>query len=235
MRISWFSCGAASAVACKLDLIKYPNTRLVYQKIWSAHPDNDRFIKDCEKWYGRKIEVIHSPFYKTQFDVIKATRYINGPAGARCTTELKRKVRKYFEQENPGITSQMFGMTYDEVKRADRLLANNPAFEFPLIQAKITKEECYQILNAADIELPVMYKLGFNNNNCIGCVKGGKGYWNMIRKHFPDTFKKMSLLEREIGRSCIKGCFLDTLEEDAGRHKLPNIDCGLLCYKGDLE
>ena len=23
------------------------------------------------------------------------------------------------------------------------------------------------------IEIPVMYRLGYNNNNCVGCVKGG--------------------------------------------------------------
>ena len=31
-----------------------------------------------------------------------------------------------------------------------------------------------------------MYDLGYPNNNCIGCIKGGMGYWNRIRKDFPD-------------------------------------------------
>ena len=227
--VLWFSCGAASAVACKIGLNMYPNARVVYQKIWSAHADNDRFLADCEEWYGKKIEVIHSPFYKTHFDVIRATRYINGPAGARCTTELKRKVRKYFEYQNPNIKKQIFGMTADEGKRVSRLLVQNPSFEFPLFEKGIYKKDCYQILLQKNIELPTMYKLGFNNNNCIGCVKGGKGYWNMIRKHFPDVFKEMSLLEREIGRSCINGVYLDELSPTAGRHKRPDIECDLLC------
>lgn len=91
MIILWFSCGAASAVACKLALAQWPDARIVYQHIESAHADNKRFIADCEKWYGKNIEVISSPFYRDQFDVVRATRYINGPAGARCTTELKKK------------------------------------------------------------------------------------------------------------------------------------------------
>ena len=56
--ILWFSCGAASAVACKIALKQYPGARIVYQHIASSHPDNARFVADCEKWYGKKIEVI---------------------------------------------------------------------------------------------------------------------------------------------------------------------------------
>jgi hypothetical protein len=72
-----------------------------------------------------------------------------------------------------------------------------------------------------------MYKLGFHNNNCIGCVKGGMSYWNMIRKHFPEEFDKMAKLERELGRSCLKKYFLDELPEDAGRGQPPLVqECG---------
>ncbi len=232
MIILWFSCGAASAVACKIALEKYPDARIVYQHIESAHPDNARFIADCEKWYQKPIEIIKSPFYRDQFDVIKLTKYINGPAGARCTTELKRKVRKYFEAENPGIILQVFGMDSSEKHRADRLLADGQAYSFPLIEKGYTKADCYQILGAEKIELPMMYRLGFANNNCIGCVKGGKGYFNMIRQHFPDHFRRMALLEREIGRSCINGTFLDELAPDAGKHDEPDIECGLFCNAG---
>lgn len=51
MIILWFSCGAASAVACKISLEKHPDARIVYQHIESAHSDNVRFIADCEKWF----------------------------------------------------------------------------------------------------------------------------------------------------------------------------------------
>ena len=227
MKILWFSCGAASAIACKIALEKYPDATIVYQHIASAHPDNERFIADCEKWYQKSIIRIRSMFYTDQFHVVKATRYINGPAGARCTTELKKKVRKQFELENPGIELQIFGMTADEKHRADRL--NDQPYWFPLIEQGIYKQECYERLHVAGIDLPQMYKIGFNNNNCIGCVKGGKGYWNMIRIHFPDKFNQMAELEREIGRSCINGRFLDELSPDEGSHKEPDISCGLFC------
>lgn len=71
---------------------------------------------------------------------------------------------------------------------------------------------------------------------CIGCVKGGKGYWNKIRQDFPGIFESRAKMERELGRSCINGVFLDELEPSAGRMEkaiLP--DCGMLCQLDYLE
>jgi len=41
-----------------------------------------------------------------------------------------------------------------------------------LIDNDLSKENCLAIIDRAGIEIPMMYKLGYNNNNCIGCVKG---------------------------------------------------------------
>ena len=45
------------------------------------------------------------------------------------------------------------------------------------------------MLQNAGIELPEMYKLGYQHNNCIGCVKSsGAGYWNKIKIDFPERY-----------------------------------------------
>ena len=51
--ISWFSCGAASAVATKLALAESDVT-IVYCEVVEEHPDNKRFLKDCEEWFGQE-------------------------------------------------------------------------------------------------------------------------------------------------------------------------------------
>lgn len=235
MKIGWFSCGVTSAVACKLAVEKYgkDNVRLFYIEIDSAHKDNARFIKQCEDWIGVEVEYRRSQKYADQFDVIRKTRYVNGAGGARCTKELKKNVRYDVENEVE-YDGQIFGFEWSkkEINRAIRFAQQYPSAKpiYPLIDVKLTKTMCADILLKNGIELPEMYNLGFHNNNCIGCVKGGKGYWNHIRKHFPDTFEKMSLLEREVGRSCIKGRFLDELTENEGRHEPPILpDCGTFC------
>lgn len=233
--IGWFSCGITSAVACKLAIDKFgaDNVMLYYIDIKSAHEDNERFIADCERWYNSKIIKVSSHKYLDQFDVIEQTRYVNGPSGARCTQELKKRVRWKIESDHD-YPPQIFGFEYSkkEINRAVRFTQQYPLANsiFPLIENKLSKEFCAGLLLENGIRLPKMYELGFHNNNCIGCVKGGKGYWNLIRVHFPETFDRMAELEREIGRSCIKDRFLDEMTETEGKHEPPILpDCGTFC------
>jgi hypothetical protein len=52
----WFSCGAASAVAAKLTIEKYPDVRVVNNPVVEEDEDNERFLSDVETWLGVKIE-----------------------------------------------------------------------------------------------------------------------------------------------------------------------------------
>ena len=53
----------------------------------------------------------------------------------------------------------------------------------------------------AGIEIPIMYKLGFKNNNCMGCVKASSpAYWKLVEKTFPEMFERMNAMEMELGR-----------------------------------
>jgi len=235
--ITWFSCGITSAVACKIALEVYKNVDVVYIGIDSAHKDNERFIADCEKWYGQEIKTVtNTKGYKTQFDVIEDTKYINGAYGARCTLELKKKVREKIQgQYNRQVSG--FEFSQKEINRAIRFKQNYPSTNpvFPLIDRKLNKNECAGILAMQGIELPEMYKLGYNNNNCIGCVKGGAGYWNKIKQDFPIYFRTMAKLEREVGHTCIKGQYLDELPKTKGHIPKAVIPaCGVFCQAANV-
>jgi len=242
--LAWFSCGDASAVAAKLACEKYgARCEVLYCDTFAyEHPDNKRFFNDVEEWLGRTIKVLRSPDYRDIYDVFEKTRFLRGPKGARCTTELKKNVRKAYQMADD---IHIFGFTADETmpacKRPDKdRVANfyreNPELyaEFPLVEAGMTKPDCHRRIREAAIELPAMYKLGYHNNNCIGCVKGKKGYWNKIRRDFPHAYEKMAVKERELGFS-LTGVFLDELPPDAGRYKdEPDIECGVLCIQEEL-
>lgn len=76
-----------------------------------------------------------------------------------------------------------------------------------------------------------MYDLGYPNNNCIGCVKGGMGYWNRIRIDFPEVFEARSKLERKVGYSILRDCYLDELDPNRGNMNTEIFpDCGIMCY-----
>lgn len=230
--IAWFSCGATSAIATMLALREYSNVKIYRIETGSEHPDNERFMNECEvKLFKQKIEIARSIKYRNVIDVITNKRFINSPFGASCTYELKKQVRYKIEDEIKCWEHQIFGFDSAERKRAQRFSEQYPSTKplFPLINHNLSKADCLAILSNNGIRLPEMYRLGYNNNNCIGCVKGGKGYWNMIRKDFPETFNTMANLERQIGHSCIKDCFLDELPVTSGRTHEIIPECSIFC------
>ena len=205
---------------------------IIYTHVANQHPDSLRFLEDCEKVLGRKITVLMSERYKSVDDVIEKTRCINTPYGAPCTRLLKRDVRKEWENRHPDHHIYVWGFDCTETGRADRLVKAMPDYEheFPLIEKGITKEEAHGIAWRLGIKRPVMYDMGYPSNNCIGCVKAGKGYWNKIRMDFPEVFERRAKQEREIGHSCIKGVFLDELDPNSGNMNQEVMeDCGIMC------
>lgn len=242
--LAWFSCGDPSAVAAHLARRKYgAKCEVLYcDTLAYEHIDNLRFLRDVERWLGIEIVIRRSHEYRDIFDVFDRTGWLVGPAGARCTTELKKRVRYAYQRPDD---VHVFGIAADEQHRVARITAENPELrvEFPLIDARLSKADCHRIVREAGIELPVMYRLGFANNNCIGCVKGGMGYWNQIRRHFPDAFDRMARQERKMNVAICKTerrdgshrqripVFLDELPLDAGRDAVPpDMECGVLCF-----
>jgi len=239
--VVWFSCGAASAVAAKICLSKYAGEyeiAIARCVVANEHPDNDRFAADCEKWLGVPILNLSSDRYADCWEVWDSAKFLVSPYGAPCTGAMKKEVRFKFEMEwYPDV--QAYGYTYEEQERAKRFRQTNPEVTLitPLIDEFVGKSDCLAMIERAGIEIPTMYKLGFNNNNCIGCVKGGMGYWNRVRIHFPDVFDRMARLERSLSHAICrqdgKPVFLDELPKDAGRHVEPEIQCSLFCFRAE--
>ena len=231
LRVCWLSAGVSSFIAgCLAKGID----EFIYIDIADQHPDSIRFIKDCEMVYGKPVQIIRSEQYNSVDDVCRAFRFVNSSHGAKCTEVLKRRVRKKWEYEHRDYDiTYVWGMDCTEKHRATRIQETMPDFqhEFPLIEKGLTKQQAHAICAQLGVQRPKMYDLGYQNNNCIGCVKGGKGYWNKIRVDFPEVFERRAKMEREIGHSILNGTFLDELDPNAGRMQEEIMtDCDLFCY-----
>ena len=231
--VAWFSSGVSSAVATKLVIDQIDE--IFYTHIDDQHSDTMRFILDCEMWFGKKVSVMQSPYKNVETACKSQTGgWLNTAGGAACTQFLKQRVRIDWEWNQPiGLKLRyVWGMDCTEQHRAERITEKYHKQEhlFPLIDAKISKEHAHQILAASGIKRPAMYDLGYHNNNCIGCLRGGMGYWNKIRVDFPEVFASRSRLEREVGHTCLKGVYLDELKPNRGNFDDPIAgDCGILC------
>ena len=237
----WFSCGAASAVAAKLTLDLYGHTHkvsVINNPIKEEHEDNQRFLKDVEVWLDYPIQFATRSKYPNQSceEVWEDRRYMSGVSGAPCTLELKKRARQEWESVNkPDFT--VLGFTAEEVSRADRFrLTERDTLLTPLIDFGYDKQKCFDIIQEAGIELPAIYKMGYPNANCIGCVKAGSAtYWNLVRETFPDVFEQRAKQSRDIGAKLAyykgKRVFLDELPKDAKGRSLKNynFECGIFC------
>lgn len=230
-----FSCGAASAVSLLLAQSISDDVCAVYADTGGEHPDNMRFLRDMENLTGIAIKILRSETYSSPLDVWTRRRFLKGPRGALCTSELKRLVlRDEWTMEHDHV----FGFDATEGARLERIQENEQPFTIRslLIERGLTKEHCFQILTERGVELPAMYRMGYNNANCIGCPKGGKGYWNKIRRDFPEHFQAVAALQRELGPGSAfwqnpdgSRMMLDDLPHKVGTHNEPSMQCDMFC------
>jgi len=239
--VCWFSCGAASAVATKLTLAETPGAVPAYCDTGAEHPDNERFLADCEKWFGVQVMRIKSDRYESTWDVWQKRRWLAGVQGALCTVELKVMPRLEFQRPTD---IHVFGYTADapDVARATRLRENyfELTIKTPLIERGLLKDACLDMVLRAGIELPPMYAMGFQNNNCIPCVKAtSPAYWALVRKQFPAEFNRMATLARELDvRLCrIKGerMFIDEIPDEHPTTNPIQPACDFLCHIAEQD
>lgn len=244
--VSHFSCGVASAVATKLALFDRGHEGFVILNAFIAeeHPDNQRFLADCERWFEHPIvQVRDAKFGASALEVWRRERFIkSGKWGASCSRALKRGLLAAHSLPHDAF---VLGFTVEEQDRLDRFYDANAGRKVltPLIDRNLTKADCLAMVERAGIELPAMYRLGYANNNCIGCCKGGMGYWNKIRRDFPDRFNEVADIEEMIGpaaylfRDAKTGVRfpLRQLPPNAGRHVEPDIECSTFCMMAEWE
>ena len=240
-----FSCGAASALATKLTLAEYPPEQVVIVNAFlkEEHPDNQRFLDDCEKWFDHPIIRLRDEKYGASTDEVwRRKRFIKGVHGAPCSLVLKREILASIRQ--PGDIN-ILGFTSDEEDRLYNLKEHFPdeadSFRAPLIERGIDKEHCLSVIEKVGLKLPEMYRLGYDNANCIGCPKGGQKYWQNIRADFPERFVQIQKIQEEIGPGANflafrsgprKGERMSLAELPPGRKSMkgePSFSCGFFC------
>lgn len=201
-RISHFSCGAASAVATKLS---NPD-EIWYAATGAEDEDNERFLRDCEAWFGQPVRVQRSEKYADTWAVWEDKKYLSGVAGAPCTGALKVAPQLLNQRADD---THIFGYTADanDMRRVRAMGANWPDLrtEFPLIERGLSKAACLALLQSAGIAPPRVYAMGYPNANCIPCVKAtSPDYWALVRKCHPEQFERMKKLEARFGATLVR-------------------------------
>lgn len=238
----WFSCGAASAVATKLTLERYGNicdVRVVNNPVVEEDEDNRRFLFDVQRWLGVHIEDARNSKYPSASaeEVWEKRGGMSFPHGAPCTQHLKKEARQQWEGRNKPDW-HVLGYGAEEQDRYDMFTLTERSNVLPvLIDAKMTRQDCYEYIVNAGLKPPRIYELGYPNANCIGCVKAtSPTYWNHVRKVHPDVFASRAAQSRRLGAKLTrvnnKRIYLDELDPTAEGRPLASLqmpECGLFC------
>lgn len=245
--VVWFSCGAASAVAAQLTLAKYGNlcdVRIVNNPVAEEDADNRRFLSDVEKWLGVTIEDCRNSKYPNASaeEVWDKRGGMSFPHGAPCTHHLKKEARQQWEARNRHDW-MVLGFGAEERARYDMFVLTERDNVLPiLIDAGMTRQDCYEYVVNAGLTPPRIYALGYPNANCIGCVKAtSPTYWNHVRKVHPDVFASRAEQSRMLGAKLVRinnqRIFLDELDPEAKGRPLASLqmpECGLFCEEKRL-
>ena len=243
--VAQFSCGAASAVATKLAIAQRKGAEVVIANAFVAEEDADnrRFLADCEDWFGQRALLLRDEKYGASADEVwRRKQYMKGRHGAPCSGELKRKVLDKIRRPDDQL---VFGFTAEEADRFEDFQERNPALKCiaPLVDAGIGKADSLAMVKRAGIDLPLTYRQGFANANCIGCPKGVEGYWNHVRKVHPLVFQRRLVRQESIGpgayffrdRATGERVGLKDLDPSAGRHDEPMPACSFFCELAEQE
>ena len=241
----WFSNGAPSACALKLAVEQFgaENVRALNNPIAEEDPDNLRFSREVADWCGVTVEHVVNSAYPTAsaVDVWAKRKAMVFPHGAPCTTHLKKEARQEWERSNP-VDAHVFGFTLEEKDRHDAFVLTERANVIPvLIDARMTRADCGDMVRAAGIKLPRVYDWGLPNANGLGCVKAtSPTYWNLIRNVAPEVFRQRAEQSRALGVRLVRvrneRLFLDQLDPaEKGRPLKRMPDCGLFCEEGPMR
>lgn len=220
--------GKASAWCADWAFKRYPKEDVIlyFNDTKWEHPDLYRFLNDLSKYFNHPIT------FDSDGRSPEALFFDNNALANNrmpfCSRILKaERLQKFYKNQD----TLVFGIGSDELHRANRLVGvyhshavktgKWPKLAFPLIQENTTKQQIDDFLKGANIQEPVLYRLGFLHNNCSGgCVRAGKKHWKLLYEKLPEVYADRERVEKEMREYTGKDISFfkdETLEDFRGR------------------
>lgn len=178
------------------------NMELIFCDTLIEDEDLYRFLKETAVFLGLELTTLSDG--RTPWEVFKDVRYIGNSRTAPCSTFLKREIfRKYIEDGNytPEETILVLGFDVTEAHRVERAKENWQPYGIlaPLIERVAAKREALEALKKVGIEIPRLYKMGFQHNNCGGfCVRAGQAQFQKLLEIFPERYAEHEASEQKL-------------------------------------
>lgn len=197
--------GLGSAFAAERAIERYgrQNVALWFADTKAEDPDLYRFLYDLmERWGGKLYWYTDG---RTPQEVWDQKKLIPNSLIAPCTYELKVKPFRQFIAAMPSLPVVYIGFKSHETRRQINTTKSygqampDVVVGYPLlwepIETRRLEDLCEPELH---IELPLLYKLGYEYNNCSGvCCRAGKACWLRTLEHFPERYAEKERWEEQ--------------------------------------
>ncbi|MFX0194859.1 MAG: phosphoadenosine phosphosulfate reductase family protein [Candidatus Hodarchaeota archaeon] len=215
-----FSGGIASAVVAQIVAAEHHyDTILLFHDTKTEPEDNYRFRREVANFLN--IPITERSDGRNIWELFKDEGYLGNARNTPCSRILKQEQSVIFcEHNKPCII--YFGFTPNEYRRAQNTYARYERLgieaKFPLIERKIIKSKCKEIISKwkyhpppdimgfypenepfyLSIKIPEMY-CHYDHANCMPCIKGKLRYWGLVYNFDRDAWYRARQAEIEHG------------------------------------
>lgn len=187
-----------------IDLYGPDSTTLLFADTNAEDPDLHRFNTEASTLLGVPITRVADSRERDPWQVFEDKQWVGNTRLAQCSLELKIKPCRDWLEANtdPADTMLYVGIDWTETHRLPSIIdgwapwpVDAPLTRPPYADKRMLLAE----LEAAGIRRPLLYRAGFEHNNCGGtCVKGGQGHWLRVLDVFPERYARIEAFEQRM-------------------------------------
>ncbi len=161
----------------------------------------EKYVKPYLKEIGKEFlvvkgkERINSKEVSNLYDACYLWKVIPSRMLRFCTDKFKIKpIKQYFQNNFPGeIIKAVIGIAYDEAYRINNIRWDGQEIWYPLIEKKITRQGCINIIKNAGWEIPV-------KSGCFFCPFQSKKEWFDLKNNHQNLWELAIALEKNGSR-----------------------------------
>ncbi|GLX06721.1 hypothetical protein [Microbispora sp. NBRC 16548] len=174
---------------------------LLFADTLAEDEDLYRFLTDACAHLDVELTVVKDG--RDPWEVFLYEHFLGNSRLAPCSKRLKQiPCRKWLEANcDPAHTVVYVGIDDGETRRIPGVEKGWDGWtvEFPMADEPYwSKERMLAECEALGIEVPLLYRLGYEHNNCSGmCVRAGQRQWLRTLVTFPDRYAQAEAREQE--------------------------------------
>lgn len=179
-----------TALMVKLVREKMPFDVAVFADTGAELPETYSYLDVAARYlerHGVEFKIVRSR-NGTLYDTCKRRKVIPSKMWRWSTRDYKiTPIHRYYRSLGTHI-HQYMGIAYDEIGRMKAAMEDYITNEFPLIDWKMTRQDCIDVIRSAHLPLPV-------KSGCYFCPFQDIGRWQELYDKHPELFEKAMELE----------------------------------------